>query len=96
MSLERMRDLMKASMGRSLDALREEDKLAVAWGMVCGKTMAERGTVVGYMDRAVWVEVEDGPWLEQLRSMRGQLAGEITRITGVAVSEIHFEKKRGT
>jgi hypothetical protein len=45
MSLERMRDLMKASMGRSLDALREEDKLAVAWGMGRGGGWPLVGTI---------------------------------------------------
>ena len=95
MSLERVRNLMKTAMGRSLDALCEEDKLAVAWAVACGRTMAERGTVVEYVDRVVRVEVEDGPWLGQLRSMREHLTGEMARIAGVAVSEIHFEKKSG-
>jgi hypothetical protein len=56
--------------------------------------MAERGTVVGYADGIVRVQVEDGAWLRQLTSMRGQLAGEMARIAGVTVSEIHFEMNR--
>jgi predicted nucleic acid-binding Zn ribbon protein len=56
--------------------------------------MAERGTVVGYEDGVVRVLVENGAWLRQLTSMRGQLAGEMARIAGVRVSEIHFVKKR--
>ena len=31
MSLEGMRDLLKGSLGRSLEGLREEDRLAAAW-----------------------------------------------------------------
>jgi predicted nucleic acid-binding Zn ribbon protein len=89
-----MRDLLKGSLGRSLIALREEDRLAAAWPVACGKALAGRGIVVGYADGVVRVQVEDGAWLQQLRSMRGQLAGEMARIAGVRVSEIHFERKR--
>jgi hypothetical protein len=94
MSLEGMRDLLKGSLARSLGGLSDQDRLAAAWPVACGKAMAERGTVVGYADGIVRVQVEDGAWLRQLTSMRGQLAGEMARIAGVTVSEIHFERKR--
>lgn len=93
MRMEGMRDLLKGSLGRSLRALRDEDKLAAAWPVVCGKALAERGTVLDYADGMVRVEVADGAWLRQMMSMRGQLAGELARIAGVKVSEIHFEVK---
>ena len=94
MSLEGMRDLLKGSLGRSLGALPDEDRLAAAWPVACGKAMAGHGTVVGYAHGVVQVEVEDGAWLRQLMNMRAQLAGELARIAGVRVSEIHFERKR--
>ena len=94
MSLEGMRDLLKGSLGRSLGALCDEDRLAAAWPVACGKAMAEHGRIVGYIDGVVRVEVEEGAWLRQLMSMRGQLAQELGRIAGVRVSEIHFEKRR--
>lgn len=94
MSLEGMRDLLRGSLGRSLGALRDEDRLAAAWPVACGKAMAERGTIVGYADGILRVKVDDGAWLRQLMSMRGQLAGEMTRIAEVKVSEIHFEMER--
>ncbi len=92
--MQGMRDLLKGSLGRSLGALRDEDRLAAAWPVACGKAMAERGTVVGYADGIVRVQVEHGAWLRELMSMRAQLAGEMARIAGVRVSEIHFEMKR--
>jgi Dna[CI] antecedent, DciA len=94
MPLEGMRDLLKGSLAWSLSALSDQDRLAAAWPVACGKTMAGRGTVVGYTDGIVRVEVEDGAWLRQLTSMRGQLAEEMARIAGVTVREIHFETKR--
>ena len=94
MSLERMRDLLKVSLRGNLSALSDEDRLAVAWPVVCGRAMAEHGAVVGYADGIVRVQVEDRVWLRQLMSMHGQLAGEMARIAGVRVSDIHFEMKR--
>jgi hypothetical protein len=94
MSLEGMRDMLRGSLGRSLQALQEEDRLAAAWPVACGKAMAERGQIVGFENGVVRVDVEDDAWLRQLIGMRRQLAGELSRISGVTVSEIHFEKKR--
>ncbi len=92
--MEGMRDLLKGTLGRSLSGLHEVDRLAAAWPVACGNAMAARGTVAGYEDSVVLIEVEDAAWLRQLMSMRGQLAGEIARIAGVRVTEIHFEMKR--
>lgn len=92
--MEGMRDLLKGALGRSLSELDEEDRLASAWPVVCGSAMAARGSVVGYADGVVRIEVEDATWLRQLESMRNQLATELARTAGVRVAEIHFEKKR--
>jgi Dna[CI] antecedent, DciA len=91
--MEGIRDLLKGSLGQTLNSVRDEDRLAAAWPVACGKTMAERGTVVGYEAGVLRVRVENRAWLHQLMSMRGQLAGEMARIAGVMVSEIHFEMK---
>lgn len=93
--MEGMRDLLRGTLGRSLQAMRPEDKLAAAWPVACGKAMAERGTVVGYVDGEVSIEVQEGAWLQQMMSMQGQLAGQMGRIAGVKVSRIHFKVKRG-
>jgi hypothetical protein len=93
MAMEGMRDLLKGALGRSLSTLQAEDKLAAAWPVVCGKALAERGTVVGFADGLVHVEVTDGAWLRQMMSMQGQLAGEMGRIAEVQVRGIHFEVK---
>lgn len=92
--MEGMRDLLRGSLGQSLKAMQPEDKLAAAWPVACGKAMAERGAVVGYVDGEVWIEVQDGAWLRQMMSMQGQLTGQMARISGVKVSRIHFKVKR--
>jgi Dna[CI] antecedent, DciA len=96
MAMEGMRDLLKGALGRSLSRLQAEDKLAVAWPVACGRALAERGTIVGFADGLVHVEVTDGAWLRQMMSMRGQLASEMGRIAGVQVRGIHFEVKGKT
>jgi predicted nucleic acid-binding Zn ribbon protein len=93
MPIEGMREMLKGSLGRTLQALQAEDRLAAAWAVACGRAMAERGQVVGFANGVVRVEVEDGAWLRQLQSMRRQLAADLARISGVTVREIHFEKK---
>jgi hypothetical protein len=92
--MEGMRELLKAVLGRSLEALREEDRLAAAWPVASGKGMAGHGTVVGYANGLVRIAVTDASWLRQLMAMRGQLAGELARIAKVKVTEIHFEMTR--
>jgi hypothetical protein len=94
MAMEGMREVLRGSLGRSLAAMRDEDRLAAAWPVVCGKAMAGHGVVQGYADGVVHVEVADRAWLDQMVSMRGQLTGELGRIAGVRVSEIHFEVRR--
>lgn len=91
--MENMRDLLRSSLGRCLRAIGEQDRLAAAWPVACGKTMAERGSVTGYADGVVLVEVVDGAWLRQMLSIQRQLAGEIGRIADVPVRGIHFRVK---
>ncbi len=55
--------------------------------------MAMHGTVVGYEDGVVSLEVADGDWMRQMMSMQGQIGGELGRIAGVRVTGIHFVRK---
>lgn len=92
--MDSFRDVLKTGISRGLGSLQDEDRLAAAWVAVCGRTMAGRGTVVGYSGGVVVVEVSAGAWLEQMKSMRVELASELARIAGVAVTGIHFVVKR--
>ena len=68
--MEAMRDLLKNSLGQSLNSLSDDDKLAAAWPVACGKTMAERAMVIGYDRGVLRVWVENRMWLQQLMTMR--------------------------
>jgi Dna[CI] antecedent, DciA len=92
--MEAMRELLRGSLGRSLRDLRDEDRLAAAWTVACGRPMAERGVVVGYEDGVVRVEVGDAVWMRQMMSLRGVLEREMARIAGLPVAGIHFELKK--
>lgn len=92
--MENMRDVLKRGMGRSLEALPVLDRLAAAWAVACGKTMGLRGEVIGYDGKLLRVEAQDAVWLEQMISMRGELAREVGRIAGLEVGGIHFSVRK--
>jgi hypothetical protein len=92
--MEAMREVLRGSLGRSLRDLREEDRLAAAWTVVCGRAMAEHGRVAGYDSGTLRIEVEDTVWMGQMTSLRGVLEREMARIAGVGVTGIHFELKK--
>lgn len=88
--MEGMRGLLRGTLGRSLRAMRAEDRLSAAWPVACGAAMAVHGEVVGYEDGLVRVLVSDKEWLQQMKSMSGMLERELGKIAGVAVSGIEF------
>jgi Dna[CI] antecedent, DciA len=92
--MEEMRDVLRATLGRSLRRLGEVDRLAAAWPVTCGRAMAQRGAVVGYENGVVRIEVESQVWLQQMRSLRSVLAREMAKIAEVPVREIHFEVRQ--
>jgi hypothetical protein len=94
--MEGMRDLLRESLARSLAGTGEEDRLAAAWTVACGRAMAERGTVCAYADGIVRIEVSDPVWLRQMQALRGTLEREMTRISGVKVQSIDFVMKRSS
>jgi hypothetical protein len=89
--MEAMREVLRASLGRSLRTMRDEDRLAAAWAVACGRAMAEHGTVVAYNAGVVRIEVVDAMWLQQMISLRGMLERDLARIAGLPVTAIRFE-----
>ena len=91
--MERMRDVLKQNLGRSLKNMSALDRLEAAWPVAGGKLLAAHGRVASYEEGMVRVEVSDPAWLAQMNSMRGVLERELARIAGVRVITIHFEKR---
>ncbi len=89
--MQGMRELLRSSLGKSLSALTPADKLAAAWPVACGRSMAEHGMVMEYADGRVTIEVSDSTWMQQMLAMRGQLTAELRRIASVELREIHFQ-----
>ena len=94
MAMEDMRTVLRRSLGRSLHALDETDRLAAAWPVACGRAMAQHGEIAGFFEGTVTVAVSDAAWLSQMMSMRGLLQNELARIARVKVTAIHFEMKK--
>lgn len=93
-TMEGMRGILKDSLRKTLHQLNEEDRVAAAWPVACGRALAERTSVVSFHDAVMRVDVADSAWLQQLITMRSHLKTEITRIAGVQVAEINFEVRR--
>ena len=92
--MDAIRSLLKSSLARGLHGLAGQDKLELAWIVVCGPALAARSTVTGYADGIVTVEVTDRPWLEEIRSIKENLAAELERVAGLRVSKLHLVVKR--
>lgn len=94
--MQGMRELLRSSLGKSLRGLAPLDKLAAAWPVACGRSMAEHGVVTEYADGVVLIVVSDDPWLQQMLHMRGQLTADLRRIAAVELREIHFQRSGGS
>jgi len=92
--MEAMRDLLRGSLKQALGGMRQQDRLAAAWTVACGRAMAEHGAVVEYTDGVLCIEVDSSEWMRQMISLGGVLQREMARISGLPVSAIHFELKK--
>lgn len=90
--MQRMRDVLRGSLGRSLRELPDEDRLAVAWPVACGAALAAHGKVL-HLDPEglLHVRVDGEVWMQQFQHMRSALANDLGRIAGVRLNGIHFK-----
>jgi hypothetical protein len=92
--MQGMRDLLRDRLRQSLRAMTPLDRLAAAWPVACGKSMAAHGTLTALTDGTLHILVTDDAWLSQMISMRSILQHDLARVAGVPLAGIHFEKKR--
>jgi predicted nucleic acid-binding Zn ribbon protein len=87
---ERMRDVLRGALGRSLASMEPEDRIVAAWPVACGQRLAERTRILSFADGVLSVEVADSAWLKQMRSLSEKLKAELRSIAGVGVTDILF------
>jgi hypothetical protein len=94
--MQGMRDVLRGSLGRSLKALPDEDRLAAAWPVACGSALAGHGEVQ-HLDAegVLHVRVVGAEWMKQFLHVRSALANDMGRIAGVRLNGIHFEEQGG-
>jgi hypothetical protein len=90
--MENMREMLRGSLGRSLQALEPLDRLRAAWPVACGAAMARKGLPAAFEGGILRVEVPDTAWMEQMMGMRSVLQSELGRIAEVKLRGIHFYK----
>jgi hypothetical protein len=93
--MERMRDILRGSLARSLRELPEGDRLAAAWPVACGSALAMHGEVL-HLDAEgmLHVRVDGAAWMLQFQQMRTALSNDLGRIAGVRLNGIHFVGNR--
>jgi hypothetical protein len=94
--MQRMRDVLRSSLARSLRELPDEDRLAAAWPVACGPALAGHGELL-HLDAegTLHVRVAGAAWMRQFQQMRSALASDLGRIAGVQLIGIHFEEQGG-
>jgi hypothetical protein len=91
--MQRMRELLRGSLGRSLRALPDEDRLAAAWPVACGPALASHAEILHLdAEQVLHIRVIGPEWMQPFLQMRSALASDLGRIAGVPLSGIHFQE----
>ena len=92
--MQPMRDVLRGSLARSLRELPDEDRLATAWPVACGSSLASHGTILRLdAEGTLHVRVDSTLWMKQFLQMRSALCNDVGRIAGVRLNGIHFEEQ---
>lgn len=83
-----MRDVLRASLARSLAGLSELDRLSAAWPIVAGHALVARASVISYLGGTVTLAAQDEQWHRQLLLAAERLRPELARVSGVPVTDI--------
>jgi hypothetical protein len=92
--MQHMRDVLRGSLARSLRELPDEDRLAAAWPVACGSSLANHGTI-SHLDAGgtLHIRVDTAVWMKQFLQMRSALCNDVGRIAGVRLNGIHFQQQ---
>ncbi len=91
--MQRMREVIRGSLARSLRRLPEEDRLAAALPLVCGTALAAHCEVASLDRHGTLHLLVDGPeWLGSLLGMRDLVQHDLQRVAGVPLAGLHFQQ----
>jgi hypothetical protein len=68
-------------------AVSPEDLARSAWAVAVGKKIASRTVVIALVRTNLVIEVEDGTWQRQLKTLESQIIRNLTEILGPGVVE---------
>ncbi len=88
--MQALRDILRQSLKSSLDKLAPLDRLAAAWPVAAGHSIARHSAVISLQNGVATVEVTTPEWLQQLRSMTPQLRGDLQQVSGIPLTDILF------
>lgn len=89
--MQRMRDVIRGSLARSLRLLTEEDRIEAALPVVCGTVLAGHCEVERLdSDGKLHVRVDSPEWMSPLLGMRDILQHDLQRVAGVPLAGLHF------
>ncbi len=92
--MQGMREMLRSALGDSLSALPPLERLAAAWPVAAGHSIATHSSVIALEGAVATIQVADKNWLQQLRGMEQQLRGELARIARVPLTDILWEIPR--
>jgi Dna[CI] antecedent, DciA len=92
--MEDLKALLRSTLAESLKALNDEDRLAAAWPVACGRVLASHGAVVGYERGVVRVEVVGRAWMREMMTLGKRLEQDMTRLSGVPLTKIDFQVRK--
>lgn len=90
--MESMRDLLRGSLAASLSHLSPLDRLAAAWPIAAGHSIASRSEIVSFEDGVCRVQT-DSAWIAHLQPMAENLRRQLEEVARVKVRALHFVQK---
>lgn len=89
--MQRMREVIRGSLARSLRLLSEEDRIASALPVVCGSALSGHCEVLHVdTERTLHIRVDSPEWLAPLLGMKEILQHDLQRVAGVSLAGVHF------
>lgn len=88
--MQRVRSEINSLAATVLRGASEEDRVLLAWPLVCGAHIAERSKAVAFQDGTLFVEVPDRSYQAELAGYLPHYLNQISAASQQQVSSIRF------